>query len=121
MHLENLADVHPGRNAKGVEADVDGGSVVEVGHVFLGNDGGDNALVSVPPTIAGPTRLTVTPNVKYVSGDRHTVDRGLVVLYEAFFLRMLRLCMPMVYLGGQFFVDDSYAVALLAVVQDPLY
>ena len=45
--FEHLTDVHPRRHAERIEADVDGRAVVKEGHVFFGNDRGDNALVSV--------------------------------------------------------------------------
>jgi len=47
MGLENLADVHAARHAERVEHDVDGRAVGEVGHVLLGDDLGDDALVAV--------------------------------------------------------------------------
>ena len=45
--LEQLADVHTGRNAQGVQDDVDRGAVGEVGHVLDRQHAGDNALVAV--------------------------------------------------------------------------
>ena len=47
MGLEDLADVHPARHAERVEDHVDGSAVGEVGHVLLGDDLGDHALVAV--------------------------------------------------------------------------
>ena len=47
MRLEDLADVHPARHAERVQDDVDRGAVLEEGHVLLGDDPGDDALVPV--------------------------------------------------------------------------
>ena len=47
MVLEQLADVHTGRNAQGVQHDVDRGAVGEVGHVLHRQHAGDDALVAV--------------------------------------------------------------------------
>ena len=47
MRLEDLADVHPARHAERVEDDVDRGAVRQVGHVLLGQDLRDHALVAV--------------------------------------------------------------------------
>ena len=47
MGLEDLADVHPARHAERVEDHVDRSSVLEVRHVLLGDDLGDDALVAV--------------------------------------------------------------------------
>jgi hypothetical protein len=47
VRFQNLADVHTTRHAERVEADLHGRSVREIWHVFLGNDPGNNALVSV--------------------------------------------------------------------------
>src|ERR1017187_7522568 len=45
--FENLAHVHTGRHAEGVEHDFDGGAVGQIGHVFVGENAGDDALVAV--------------------------------------------------------------------------
>ena len=45
--LEDLAHVHAGRDAEGVEDDVDGRAVGQVGHVLDREDLGDDALVAV--------------------------------------------------------------------------
>src|SRR5208337_4654032 len=47
VRFENLADVHTGRNAEGVEHDFHGRAVGKVRHVFLRHDAGDDALVTV--------------------------------------------------------------------------
>jgi hypothetical protein len=47
VRLEHLSDVHPGRNAQRVQDDVDGGAVVQVGHVLDREDLGDDTLVAV--------------------------------------------------------------------------
>ena len=47
MRLEHLAHVHAGRDAEGVEDDVDGGAVGQEGHVLDREDLGDDALVAV--------------------------------------------------------------------------
>ena len=47
VRLKDLPDVHARGHAERVEADLDGGSVGEEGHVLLGHDLGDHALVSV--------------------------------------------------------------------------
>ena len=47
MDLQHLADVHPGGDAQGVEDDVQGPAVGEVGHILLGQHPGDDALVAV--------------------------------------------------------------------------
>mmetsp|Transcript_13282 Transcript_13282/g.41963 ORF Transcript_13282/g.41963 Transcript_13282/m.41963 type:complete len:279 (+) Transcript_13282:534-1370(+) len=47
--LEDLAYVHAGGNAQGVEADVDRRAVRQVGHVAVVHDVGDDALVAMPP------------------------------------------------------------------------
>src|SRR6478609_484050 len=47
VRLEDLAHVHAGRDAEGVEDDVDGGAVGEEGHVLQREDLGDDALVAV--------------------------------------------------------------------------
>src|SRR5205823_1421478 len=49
VRFENLADVHTRRNAKGVENNFHGGAVGKIGHIFLGHDAGDDALVAVAP------------------------------------------------------------------------
>src|SRR5262245_40745310 len=46
--LEDLADVHAARHAERVEHDVDRGAVRQVGHVLLGEDARQHALVAVP-------------------------------------------------------------------------
>ena len=45
--LQHLADVHPARHAERREDDVDSGAVGHEGHVLLGEDLGDDALVAV--------------------------------------------------------------------------
>ena len=45
--FENLADVHTGRHAQGVQHDVHGGAVGQVGHVLDGEDAAHHALVAV--------------------------------------------------------------------------
>jgi hypothetical protein len=45
--LEDLADVHARRHAERVEDDLDRGAVGQEGHVLLGQDLGDDALVAV--------------------------------------------------------------------------
>ncbi len=45
--LEHLPHVHPGRDAEGVEDDVDRRAVGQVGHVLQGEDLRDDALVAV--------------------------------------------------------------------------
>ena len=45
--LQDLADVHSGRDAQGVEDDLDRGAVGQPGHVLFGHDPGDDALVAV--------------------------------------------------------------------------
>ena len=47
VHFQHLADVHTGGHAQGVEHDVQGGAVGQEGHILLGQDAGDNALVAV--------------------------------------------------------------------------
>ena len=47
MGFKDLADVHPRRHAERVEADIDGSSVSQIRHIFLGHDRSDNALVTV--------------------------------------------------------------------------
>ena len=47
MRLEDLTDVHATRNTKRVEHNVDGGAIGEEGHVFGGENLGDNTLVAV--------------------------------------------------------------------------
>ena len=45
--LEDLANVHPARHAEQVQDDVDRRSVLQEGHVLLGDDARDHALVPV--------------------------------------------------------------------------
>ena len=47
MGLEDLAHVHAGRDAEGVEDDVDGRAVGQEGQVLHREDLGDDALVAV--------------------------------------------------------------------------
>ena len=47
MDLEHLADVHTGRNAEGVQNDVERGAVGQEGHILLRQNAGDDALVAV--------------------------------------------------------------------------
>ena len=49
VRLQDLADVHAAGHAQRVEDHVDGGAVGQVGHVRLGDDLGDHALVAVAP------------------------------------------------------------------------
>jgi hypothetical protein len=46
--LEDLPHVHPAGHAQRVEHDLDGGAVLEEGHVLFRDDAGDDALVAVP-------------------------------------------------------------------------
>ena len=46
--LENLAHVHTAGHAQRVQQDLHGRAVGQEGHVFLGQDLGDHALVAVP-------------------------------------------------------------------------
>src|SRR5712692_2259327 len=47
MRLEDLTDVHTRRNAERVEHNLDRSAVRHIGHVFLGNDARDDALVAM--------------------------------------------------------------------------
>src|ERR1700678_1529179 len=47
MRFENLSDVHTGRNTERVQHDFYRRAIRHVGHVFLGNDARDDALVTV--------------------------------------------------------------------------
>ena len=47
VDFQHLSDVHTGRHAQGVQDDVQGGAVGEEGHILLGHDPGDHALVAV--------------------------------------------------------------------------
>ena len=47
MNLENLSDVHTGRNAQGVKAYVKGCTVGQEGHILLRKDSRNNTLVTV--------------------------------------------------------------------------
>ena len=47
MDLQDLADVHTGWNAQGVQHDVHGGAVLEVRHVLFRKNPGNDALVAV--------------------------------------------------------------------------
>ena len=47
MDLKNLSDVHTGRNAKGVEHDIERSSVGKERHIFNGKNAGNDTLVSV--------------------------------------------------------------------------
>ena len=47
MSFENLPHVHAARNAKRVQNDIHWCAIGKIGHVFLGNNFGDNAFVSV--------------------------------------------------------------------------
>ncbi len=47
MGFKNLPDIHAGRNAQRVEADVHRSSVFKEGHVLLGHNGGHDAFVAV--------------------------------------------------------------------------
>ena len=49
VRLEDLADVHPARDAERVQHDVDRAPVLEERHVLLGDDLRDDALVAVAP------------------------------------------------------------------------
>src|SRR5262249_40144951 len=48
VRFENLPDVHARRNTERIQNDLDRRAIRQVGHVFVRNDAGDNALVSVP-------------------------------------------------------------------------
>src|SRR6185437_11975294 len=48
VRLQHLTDVHARGHAQRIQHDVDGGTVLEVGHVLDRNDRGDDALVAVP-------------------------------------------------------------------------
>src|SRR5437660_216079 len=47
MRLENLSNVHTGRNAEWIQNNLDRSAVRHVRHIFLRHDAGDDALVSV--------------------------------------------------------------------------
>ena len=47
VDLQHLTDVHTGRHAQGVQHDIQGGAVGQVGHILLRQDAGDDALVAV--------------------------------------------------------------------------
>ncbi len=47
MDLQHLADVHTGGNAQGVQDNVQGAAVRQVGHILLGQHAGNDALVAV--------------------------------------------------------------------------
>ena len=47
MDLQHLTDVHTGGHAQRVEHDIQRGAVGQEGHILLGQDAGDNALVAV--------------------------------------------------------------------------
>src|SRR5579884_42289 len=47
MSLEHLTDVHPGRNAEGVQDHADRSPIGQERHVLLRHDAGDDALVTV--------------------------------------------------------------------------
>ncbi len=47
VRFEDLAHVHAGGDAQGIENDVDGGSVFQMRHVFHRDDAGNDALVPV--------------------------------------------------------------------------
>ena len=49
MRLQHLTQVHPGGYANGVEDDVHGSPVGQVGHILHRHDAGHDALVSVAP------------------------------------------------------------------------
>ena len=48
MGFQNLPDIHAARHAERVEHNIDGGAVIEIGHVFNWNDAADDTLVAVP-------------------------------------------------------------------------
>ncbi len=45
--LQNLSDIHPGRDSKGIEHDLHLSPVREKGHILFGHDAGDDPLVAV--------------------------------------------------------------------------
>ena len=47
VDFQNLTDVHTGRHAQGVQNHIQGGTVGQEGHIFLRQDAGNNALVTV--------------------------------------------------------------------------
>ena len=47
QQLEHLTHIHPTRHTEGIEADVHGSAVGQVGHVLPGKDAADDALVSM--------------------------------------------------------------------------
>ena len=49
MRLKDLTQVHARRDADGVQDDVHGCAVRQVGHVLFGKDASDHALVAVTP------------------------------------------------------------------------
>src|SRR3990172_6518642 len=49
MCLKTLTHVHAGRHTERIENDLDGSSVGKIGHIFFGNDPGDDTLVAMPP------------------------------------------------------------------------
>ena len=71
--FEDLADVHAARHAEGVQDDVDGGAVREVGHVLDRQDLGDDALVAV--TAGELVALGDLPPLGHVDADQ-LVDTG---------------------------------------------
>ena len=48
MNFEHLTDVHTGRNAQGVQHDVERRTVGQEGHILLRKDAGNNALYQIP-------------------------------------------------------------------------
>ena len=65
MGLEHLADIHAGRHAQGIEDEIHRGSILEVRHIFLGNDLGHDTLVAVA------TRYLVTHRQLALGGDEN--------------------------------------------------
>ena len=64
MGLENLTDVHTGRNAEGVQHDLDRTAVFHVGHVLFRKYPGDDTLVPVPPChLVADLELSLDGNV----------------------------------------------------------
>ena len=47
VHFKNLSDIHTGRNAQGIEHDIQRCTVIQERHIFLRQNAGNNALVTV--------------------------------------------------------------------------
>ena len=81
VDLENLTDVHAARNAERVEHEVDRRAVLQVRHVFFGQDAADDTLVAVAAGhLVADLQLALDGDV-----DLHHLDharRQLVALAE---------------------------------------